>query len=244
MKLLRDLNVNQENLEQLQFYRFRHEFNVAKLTIDNVLPVEIFELNAIQKAGIDKQDNQILIVRLKYYKKISQLEWIIKRALFHYFEQFDIDYENRRINGVCIVIDCQEFGITNVDLDLLQFLVKQIPYGYYGLVRNVLVYELPFLLGYIVKIVESWLPTYTDKDGNKQKFFSVISKKNIDEFIDIDQRPKNLNGNLVIPVIVPNEARPFNEFIKQFNGQIKDVNIIKISQHINQMLKEQITTNG
>ena len=180
-----------------------------------------------------------MVIRLKYYRKISQLDWLIKRALFYYFEQFDLDYEARRIDGVCIVIDCQEFGISNVDLDLLQFLVKQIPYSYYGLVRNVLVYELPFLLSYIVKIVESWLPTYTDKDGNKQKFFAVIGKKNIDEFIDNDQRPENLNGKLVLPVTLPAEAHPFAEFVKQFNGQIKDANVIKISQHINQMTKEQ-----
>ncbi|KAH9420962.1 Motile sperm domain-containing protein 2 [Dermatophagoides pteronyssinus] len=236
-------NVDEAFEKFLYFFRFRHEFNVAKLTIDNVLPKEIFELQAIQKSGIDKQDNQIFIIRLKYYKKIAQLEWLIKRALFYYFEQLDLDYEHRHINGVCIVIDCQEFGISNVDLDLLQFLVKQIPYSYYGLVRNVLVYELPFLLSYIVKIVESWLPTYTDKDGNKQKFFAVIGKKNIDEFIDNDQRPKYLNGKLVFPVTVPDNALPFTEFVKQFNGQIKDVNVIKISQHINQMTKEQIT-NG
>ncbi|KAF7494812.1 hypothetical protein SSS_07161 [Sarcoptes scabiei] len=243
----------------LEFFRFRNQYQLRTLTAGRVLAEEYFRVKPFDFFGRDKQNNRVWIVHLRYYKKISQLDLLLKLAIFYFFEQFDLEYERKRIDGICMIIDCRDFGITNLDLDLFHFLVKQIPFSYAGLVRNVLIYELPFLLQYLVKIVESWLPSYTDKDGNQIKFFSILNRKNIDEHFepkeidrltsvgkkskrnptdreengDEEDRNEFLDGIFNEP---PPNCLTMRQLCSEWN--LKEANANKIDQHVKQLLDD------
>lgn len=218
--------------KMVEFFRFRAEFRMSHLTLENCLPTEFFSINPILKQGVDREGNSILLIRLRFYKKIPQFDHLIKRGVMYYFEQIDKDYEQARCDGLCAVLDCSGFSLTNVDLDLLQFIVQTVPVFYFGLVRNVLIYEIPFLLKYLFKIVEGWMPSVVDKKtGKKRQMFASVTRKTIEEFIEREVIDEVLNKR---SDVVPKNAVPFLEMVKMVEG-VREENIDRINQHIQQL---------
>lgn len=218
--------------KMVEFFRFRTEFRMSQLTLTNCLPTEFYSINPILKQGVDREGNSILLIRLKFYKKIPQFDRFIMRGILYYFEQIDKDYEQGRCDGLCAVLDCTNFSLTNVDLDLLQFIIKTVPFHYYGLVRNVLIYETPFLLKYIFKVVETWLPSVTDKaTGKKRQMFHAVEKKTVEDYIEKSEIEAALSKK---DEVIPKEAVPFMEMVKMVDG-VKAENIDRINQHIQQL---------
>lgn len=222
----------------IEFFTFRKQFNVASMTVENVFPSEFFQIHPFDCGGFDKNGNRCFTVRLKYYRKMPQFENFIKRGIVYFSEQMDLEYEQGAgllCDGVCLILDAQDFGVTNLDMDMLQFIVKHTPTFYSGLVRCCLIYETPFLLSYLFKVVEGWLPSSTDKDGNKRKFFHAVTKKNIHEWIDADQRPDFLNGSREVSKAVPPTSLPFEQFVLNVNG-MEEQNVKKIKEYLDQLI--------
>lgn len=220
----------------VEFFTFRKQFNMASMTVENVLPSEFFQIHPFDCDGFDKSGNRTFTVRLKYYRKLPQFENLIKRGIVYFSEQMDLQYEQGLCDGVCLILDAQDFSVTNLDMDMLQFIVKHTPTLYSGLIRCCLIYETPFLLSYLFKVVEGWLPSSTDKNGNKRKFFHAVTKKNIDEWIDADQRPDFLNGNRVVNRAVPPSTLVFDQFVRNVND-IEEQNVKKIKEYLDQLVR-------
>lgn len=218
----------------VDFFTFRKNYQMAQMNEENVLPKEFFELHPFDCEGIDKDGNRVLTVRLKYYRKLPQFEVLIKRGIMYFAEKLDLEYEQGLCNGVCLVLDAQDFSVTNLDMDLLQFIAKQVPTSYSGLMRSALVYEISFLLSYLLKVVEAWMPTSTDKAGNKRKFFHSINKKNIKEFIDDDQRPDFMDGSRAVNKVVPPTTVPFEQMVRGVPG-IDEPSVKKIQEYLGQL---------
>lgn len=218
----------------VEFFSFRKQFNMSQMRLENVLPSEFFQVQPFDCEGFDKDRNRVLTVRLKYYRKLPQFEVLIKRGIIYFAEQLDLQYEQGLCDGVCLVLDSQDFSVSNLDMDLLQFMVKQVPLSYAGLVKCMLVYELPFLMNYLFKVVEGWMPATVDKNGNKRKRYQSVSKKTIDEFIDVDQRPSFLNGKRSTSVAIPQTSVPFDQMIQEVRG-IDEPNAKKIQEYMAQL---------
>lgn len=90
-------------------------------------------------------------------------------------------------NRITVIFDTNGAGVTNVDIDLLRYIVDTLHY-FPGATEAVLIYELPFLLGWVLKLAKTWLA----KD--KQERLHVVSKKDIGQFVDVDQLPDFMNG--------------------------------------------------
>lgn len=241
--LKRFLLFNKKNVELalqkcIETFKFRTTYRMSEFQLHNCLCTEFFEMQPIKMIGKDRTDNNVVIMKLKFYKKIPQFDYFVQRAVLYYFETVDREYELGKTDGLTLVIDCQEFGLSNVDLDLLQFVVKTVPENYLGLIKNYLIYEVPFLLRFVIKAVESWLPVITDNKGNKVKLFQVVNRKTIDDFIEASQREPSLNGTLVDKdgATVPDQVVPFINVAKQFE-HIKSENVDKINEHIQELRK-------
>ena len=88
-----------------------------------------------------------------------------------------------------MVIDCTNIGIANLDLDLLRFIVTTFSQYYPKLFDSIIVHELPYLLTYVFKLVQSWLPE------DDRKFFHLTTRKSLTNHIDKSQLPNFLlNG--------------------------------------------------
>lgn len=222
-------------LKFTEFFTFRKQYKMASMSVENVLPSEFFKIHPFDCEGFDNNGNRIFTVRLKYYRKMPQFENIIKRGIIYFTELLDLEYEQGLCDGVCLIVDVQDFSVSNLDMDMLQFLVKQTPTLYSGLVRCCLIYETPFLLSYLFKVVEGWLPSSTDKNGNKRKFFHAVTKKNIHEWIDADQRPYFLSGSRTVSLTVPSSTLAFDQFVRHSN-EIEEQNAKKIKEYLDQLV--------
>lgn len=82
-----------------------------------------------------------------------------------------------------MLIDCSNIGIGNVDVDLLKFIVTSFSRYYPKLFDTILIHQLPFLLQYLFKLVQTWLPE------DDRKFFHMSTRKTLNNFIATEQLP-------------------------------------------------------
>lgn len=105
----------------------------------------------------------------------------------------------------------------NLDLDLLRFIVTTFTQYYPKLFDAILVHELPYLLQYVFKLVQSWLP---EED---RKFFHLTTKKTLRDFIGKEQLPSFLHGTNAQPwSSVPDDHQAVlgaHEFVAKKGGQ-------------------------
>lgn len=212
----------------IDFFRFRKQYRVSSFTMENVLPKEFFYVRALECYGHDKEGNTNFFIRLKYYKKIDQLDDCLKRGIVYYFEDMDLKYERGECDGALVFLDATDFSVSNINLDMLQFLVRTMPTYYSGLIRNILIHEIPFLLSYLLKVVEGWIPASTDSDGKKRKFFHSVNKKSVTQFLDKDQMPDYSKNDGSIKA--PESTKPFMEIVPYFNIEMK--NAVKINEYL------------
>lgn len=108
-----------------------------------------------------------------------------------------------------MVIDCSSIGLTNLDLDLLKFIVTSFSQYYPKLFDAIIVHELPYLLTYVFKLVQGWLP---EED---RKFFHLSTKKTLTNFIATSELPSFLGGsNATSWQMVPNGVLPAVQFVQ------------------------------
>lgn len=229
-------NVDDAFEKFLEIFRFRTHYQISTLTLENCLSKEFFDFKFIDLNGQDRNKMKLLTLRINFYKKIPQLDIFLKRALLYRIEQLDLEYEQKLNDGITMLVDVSNFSMSNVNLDLLYFVIKEVTSNYRPLIKMLLIYELPFLLSYIVKLAESWAPTFTDKNGNKIKVFAVVDKNSIDEYIDRDDRPDYLNGTLKMETHVPDNVVAFREMSDIHQKlNINSKNLAKIYKYIDQL---------
>ena len=131
-----------------------------------------------------------MIFRVKMNKKLKEWTEIAKKFIIYLFEKVDREQDE---NKLTLLFDCTDGGISNVDIDSL-LLILSLARNYYPMLLNaVLVYELPWILNYVLKLVGSWLPQ------NHRGIIHPINKKELYENIDYDQLPDFLSGTCDLP---------------------------------------------
>lgn len=78
------------------------------------------------------------------------------------------------------------------DLDFVRFILNCLKYYYPGVLAYLLVLEIPWVLNAAWRIVKSWL------DSSAQKKIIFVDKKAIKEYIDPDNLPPHVGGNVTI----------------------------------------------
>lgn len=233
-------NVNEAFERFQETFRFRKLYQISKLTLENSISKEFFDFRLIDEVGQDRNKMKLLILRINFYKKIPQLDSFLKRALLYRIEKLDLEYEQKLNDGITMVVDVSNFSLINVNLDLLFFVIKELTSNYRPLIQMLIIYELPYFLSYIVKLAESWIPTFTDRNGKKIKVFAVVDKNSIDEYIDQNDRPDYLNGNLkTFNLTAPESVLSFREMSdvhQSLNMNAK--NVAKINKYVEQLYRD------
>ena len=150
-----------------------------------------------------------MIFRVKINKKIEEWRDNVKKYIIYLFERVDREQDE---NKLTLLFDCTDGGLSNVDTDLLLFLISLIR-NYYPMILNaVLVYELPWILDFVLKLVNSWLPQ--DQRG----LIDPITKKELNDNIASDQLPDFLGGTCDLPYkIVPKDAPSAHHLAQQLS---------------------------
>jgi len=166
--------------------KWRKDNNVTHLKKED-FPIEYYQCGGIFTYGKDKTGGTLLILRVKANKRIPEWADLLKKFILFLFEKLDAE-NGVDGKGITVVFDCNGAGISNVDTDLLSFIVSCLRDFYPLLLNQVLVHELPFILMWVFKLVQSWMPQ------ESQKMIKLISKKEVKDYIAEDEMPDFMGG--------------------------------------------------
>ena len=131
-----------------------------------------------------------MIFRVKINKKIKEWVDIVKKYIIYMFERVDREKDENRLT---LLFDCTDAGISNVDIDLLFFILSLVRNYYPMILNGALVYQLPWILNYVLKLVYSWLPQ------DHREMIHLITKKELFDNIASDELPDFLGGTCDLP---------------------------------------------
>lgn len=158
--------------------KFRNELGTPR-TKDSDFPEEFYKIGGIFCYANDKFGNGVLYMRIKMHHKIKEIERELKQFIIYLINKLDLQTNG---NGMVIVFDCQGAGISNLDMDILWFLVSSLlnyyPYG----MSYILVYNLPWIFTSAWNVVKGWLPSETRekiKFASKEQIFDYFDKENL-----------------------------------------------------------------
>jgi hypothetical protein len=208
--------------------KWRKTIGINKLN-ENSFPREYYQIGGVFTYGKDLNGAQMIILRVKVNKKISEWTELLKKYIVFLFEKEDHRYAAHENNGVTIVFDCNGAGITNVDIDLLSFIVSVMRDYYPRLLSSVLINELPWVLQYVFKLVQTWLPK------EQQKLLHLISKNELHNFVATEELPDFMGGtNELSYRSVPKNAPTAQEIADKIGLKKKDVD--KLLNHLEILL--------
>lgn len=125
---------------------------------------------------------------MKINKKIKEWNEVCKKYIIYLFERVDREQEK-----LTLFFDCSNSGLFNVDTELLWFIISLLKNYYPMMLHTILVYELPWVLNFVFKLLHSWLP------HDQRQLLHPITKKDVHDFVSPDQLPDFLNGTSDLP---------------------------------------------
>lgn len=216
-------------------FKFRAHWKLSTLTARNTLPVEFYKIVPFIADGEDRDGNRLMIIRIRYYKKLPQFEVIIKRAMVYIVEQIDRLYESEApFNGVGILMDLTDFHYRNVDLDLLYFIIS-LAFKWPGNVRSVFIYNLPMILKMFLSVSQKMIDTLSPIKTPVN--LTSIDSKSIGNYIAPDQLPDFLGGLRPVKTEVPADALPLEEILHSLEDLIEPANAKKILDYVKELMK-------
>lgn len=219
----------------IEAFTFRKEFNLVRTSLEDVIPIEFYKVAPFLCDGVDRNGNQLFIIRVKYYRKLAQFDTLIKQGFMYLLEQFDLQYEKGDFAGATVIIDIQGFDWwTNYNFELVRFVFNGF-YHYRGIVKSILIHKFPWALGWMLRLVESWINAIR---GYQHKTLHQIDETNIDEYIDEDQRPDFLYGTRApFKPPIPSTAVFIDEMLARSRGKISEKNATVITKYVHELVR-------
>ncbi|XP_015782883.1 motile sperm domain-containing protein 2 [Tetranychus urticae] len=185
-----------DNMVQSMKWRKEHNFHSFKM---NYFPDMFFRTGALFQYETDKQGRPSLILRIKFVRKIKDIQSAIEQFVDHTLWSID---ETANGNGWILIFDFKDAGLQNADFDLLHYLINALKIHFPFGVDSVLVVDLPWILKAFWSMVKTWIP---NEGGNLVQF---MTRKKLKEHFDESNLPDFLDGKCKRPYqgdrVVPN----------------------------------------
>ncbi|RWS30241.1 Motile sperm domain-containing protein 2-like protein [Leptotrombidium deliense] len=204
----------------------RKEFKVCHMK-DYEFPLEFYKSGGLFPYETDRKGNVTLYLRVRYHRKISELEIPVKAFILHVFDKVD-----RATKGqFAVIFDMTDAGYENVDWDFLKFLVFNVrnccPVG----LQYILVCNLHWMLNALRKFAFTFIPS------DFQKMIQFASGEEIFDFISKENLPDFLGGTCKRNYMcVPKGTKPIIELCEQY-GHAREV-VHKHMPHFQKLLDE------
>jgi len=167
--------------------KWRKTFGVNHLNAAS-FPREYYQMGSLFTYGFNLKGAQMIVFRVKNNKKIKFWSDMLKKYIVYLIEKESLRFADHLNQGVCVVFDCNGAGISNVDIDLLSFIVQTFRDYYPTLLESVVIYELPFILKYVFQLVQSWLPK------EHRELLHLVTKDDIHQYIANEELPDFMDG--------------------------------------------------
>lgn len=169
-------------------------------------PLEFYQYSAMFTYEPDRAGHRTVYGRIRLNRRIErflevQRLWILK-CLFAAEAEATVAR-----TGLVLVLDCTDMGLVNIDMPMLYFLLETFIKYMPGLLRYILVYNLPRLYYYLAVAGRAFFP------ARYHNMLQFASGDQIFDFIDRDHLPPYLGGQCGIDHYrAPAGARSYKNF--------------------------------
>lgn len=146
-------------------------------------PAEFYQIGAIFSYEPDRKGNIPVYMRIRVHQKIPLVQRFLKSFLFNVIEEADKKAGGK---GIVLVFDLQGASLSNVDMDLLFFVITTLVNYFPKGLSYMLVHELPWFLRSCWVIAKQWLSEdHKDlvKFSDSQTIYEYFIQENLPDFI-------------------------------------------------------------
>ncbi|XP_035224605.1 motile sperm domain-containing protein 2-like, partial [Stegodyphus dumicola] len=149
------------------------------------IPIEFFQAKAVFPFNKDREGNPIIMILVRYHRKVPEFIRELRRFVIYWVELME---EQTKGGQMTVIMSCAGAGLSNLDLDLIKFLITLFRSYYPHSLAHILIYELPWILSPAWKIIKQWLP---EDFVEKIKF---VNKTSIQDYVSEDNLPLEMGG--------------------------------------------------
>ena len=168
----------------LECLRWRESFGINDLLERNI-DRRLFEIGFLYPRNEDKNGNPLVLFHTRLYKKELHDPKEVKKFLAFGLERLTKKHPGQRVS---LVFDMQESGLSNMDMDIVKFVITCFQTYFPSMLEYLIVFETPWILTAAWKIVKTWLST---EGISKIKF---VNKTEILQFVNVDQLLTSMGG--------------------------------------------------
>lgn len=147
--------------------------------------MEFYDQGTLVPYNMDKFGSHIMTIRVKLHRKESSVVNEMKMYFAYFVEKMLNEFDALRIT---VIFDCSDAGISNVDMELIKFIIVMFRDLYPWALGYILVHNMPWILNAIWKIIKSMLPA----DAVERIRFTT--KESILEYVDKQSLPMYMGG--------------------------------------------------
>ncbi|XP_048776179.1 motile sperm domain-containing protein 2-like [Ostrea edulis] len=164
--------------------KWRKEMGVRDLT-ETTFPLEFWNIGAMYFHSADKDGRKIIWLKIAKHRKDANLLPMIKKYFAYCFETA---YNERPEDEIVLLFDMTNTGISNLDMEMIKFVITSFKIYYPALLGYLLIYEMPWLFNAAWRVVKTWL------SQEAQKKLKFVNKNDIQEYIDKENLPEHMGG--------------------------------------------------
>lgn len=188
--------------------KWRFENHCNDITKESV-PADFFEKGAMFAHNRDKDGCKMLVFAVRHHQKGVLDMDLLKKFFIYWLERLEREEKGEWIT---VFFDMCETGMKNMDMEFIQYMINLLKNYYPWVLNYIIVFEMPWLLSAMWKIIKTWLPP---KSIEKIKF---VDKKSIKDFVDSDQCLAIWGGSDEYEYQFEPELTPVDEVIS--NGDV------------------------
>ena len=164
--------------------KWRKECGIRDV-LEETFPRWVWERGAVFYHNVDKDGKKLLFVKVKEHKKDANLLPEVKRFFAYHLET---QYNEDPHSQITLVFDMSDAGLSNLDMDLIKFVITSFKIYYPSLLNVMLIYEMPWLFNAAWKIIKTWL------SADAVRKIKFITRSDAQEFINKDQLLEHMGG--------------------------------------------------
>lgn len=166
-----------------QMLRKALEFRNSPIISVKEFPEEFYMIGALFHYEPDRKGNIPVYMRIRMNQKIPLVAKFLKSFLFRVIEEADHIAGGK---GIALVFDLQGAGFSNIDMDMLFFVVTTLVNYFPKGLSYMLVHELPWVMRSVWLVAKQWLSEdHRDlvKFSDAQTIYEYIEEKNLPDFM-------------------------------------------------------------
>ncbi|XP_003739881.1 motile sperm domain-containing protein 2 [Galendromus occidentalis] len=168
-------------------FEWRKSMGVNDMSESTLKACRFLKSESLYPYGVTKSGAHILVMKARNHIKPKNAEEALEhRKLFAFV--LDTLIKEKNVERVCLMMDCQNAGVSNVDMEGINFMISAFRDYYPAYLEQILVVDIPWVLKAVWTAIKRLLPR------EAQKIIHFVDAKHLSQYIEPDNLPISLNG--------------------------------------------------